>query len=117
MSNARDSFDAIGVIVDWIDACKARRLDLLLELYDAAATVECCEGGNYRGRAEVERYWCPKLAVPSSKAFEIDAVMPEAGGVSLDYRGYDGKPVRTQFQFSESGKILHTACAPIKDAA
>jgi hypothetical protein len=117
MSNARDSFDAIGVIVDWIDACKARRLDLLLELYDDAATVECCEGGNYRGRAEVERYWWPKLAIPSSKGFEIDALMPQAGGVSLDYRGYDGKPVRTQFQFSETGKILHTACAPVKEAA
>jgi hypothetical protein len=26
--------------------------------------------------------------------FEIDALMPDAGGVSLDYRDHDGKPVR-----------------------
>jgi hypothetical protein len=26
MSDARDGFDAIGVVVDWIDACKQRRL-------------------------------------------------------------------------------------------
>jgi hypothetical protein len=56
MSDARDGFDAIGVVVDWIDACKQRRLDDLLDLYDAAATVECCEGGSFRGRSEMERY-------------------------------------------------------------
>ena len=38
MSNARDGFDAIGVVVDWIDACKQRRLGDLLDLYDATAT-------------------------------------------------------------------------------
>jgi len=40
MSNARDGFDAIGVVVDWIDACKQRRLDDVLNLYDATATVD-----------------------------------------------------------------------------
>ena len=54
MSNARDGFDAIGVVVDWIDACKQHRLDDLLDLYDATATVECCEGGSFRGRSEME---------------------------------------------------------------
>jgi hypothetical protein len=117
MSNARDSFDAISVVAEWIDACKARRLDLLVELYDDAAIIECCEGGNFRGRAEVARYWWPRLARPTSKVFEIDALMPDANGVSLDYRGHDGKPVRTHFRFNEAGKILHTACGPIKEAA
>ena len=28
MSDARDGFDAIGVVVDWIDACKQRRLEI-----------------------------------------------------------------------------------------
>ena len=41
MSDARDGFDAIGVVVDWIDACKQRRLDDLLNLYDPWATLEC----------------------------------------------------------------------------
>ena len=84
MSNARDGFDAIGVVVDWIDACKQRRLSDLLNLYDAAATVECCEGGSFQGRSEMERYWRPRLARARSGAFEIDALMPEPDGVTLD---------------------------------
>ena len=54
MSNARDGFDAIGVVVDWIDACKQRRLVICWT--SATATVECCEGGSFRGRSEMERY-------------------------------------------------------------
>jgi hypothetical protein len=117
MSNARDGFDSVGVVVDWIDACKERRLDALLDLYDDGAVVECCEGGNFRGRSEVELYWRAKLAKPVANAFEIDVLMPEANGVSLDYRGYDGNAVRTYFQFTDDGKIFHTVCGPIKVAA
>jgi hypothetical protein len=51
-------------------------------------------------------------SVPS--AFEIDVLMPEAEGVSLDYKGHDGKAVRTLFRFSHNGKIIHTACAPLQ---
>jgi hypothetical protein len=117
MSDARDGFDAIGVVVDWIDACKQRRLDDLLSLYDATATVECCEGGSFRGRSEMERYWRPRLARAARGAFEIDALMPDEDGVTLDYRGYDGVPVRTHFRFTSTGKISLTACAPIRAAA
>jgi hypothetical protein len=117
MSDARDGFDAIGVVVDWIDACKQRRLDDLLNLYDATATVECCEGGSFQGRPEMERYWRPRLARAGAGAFEIDALFPEADGVVLDYRGYDGVPVRTHFRFTNRGKISLTACAPIRAAA
>ena len=77
MSDARDGFDAIGVVVDWIDACKQRRLDDLLDLYDATAIVECCEGGSFRGRSEMERYWRPRLARAVTGAFEIDALFPK----------------------------------------
>ena len=117
MSDVQDSFDAIGVVVDWIDACKQRRLDDLLDLYDAAAIVECCEGGSFRGRSEMERDWRPRLARAGAGAFEIDALFPEVDGVTLDYRGYDGVPVRTQFRFSSTGKISLTACMPIRAAA
>ena len=100
----RDGFDAIGVVVDWIDACKQRRLDDLLDLYDAAATVECCEGGSFRGRSEMERYWRPRLERAGSGAFEIDVLMPDKDGVMLDYRGYDGVPVRTHFRLQARGR-------------
>ena len=104
MSNARDGFDAIGVVVDWIDACKQRRLDDLLNLYDATATVECCEGGSFRGRSEMERYWRPRLARAVTGAFEIDALFPEADGVTLDYRGYDGVPRADAFPLHKHGE-------------
>jgi hypothetical protein len=116
-TNARNGFDAIGVVVDWIDACKQRRLDDLLDLYDVAATVECCESESFRGRSEMERYWRPRLAGSARGAFEIDVLMPDEDGVTLDYRGHDGVPVRTHFRFTSTGKISLTACSPIRVAA
>jgi len=115
--HAQDAFDAVGIVVDWIDACKQQRLDVLLDLYDDAATIECREGGTFRGRSAMEWYWRSKLAGPAARAFEIDALCPEPDGVSLDYRGYDGKPVRTHFRFNDAGKITLTRFATIKQAA
>jgi hypothetical protein len=43
--------------------------------------------------------------------------LPDEDGVTLDYRGYDGLPVRTHFRFTSTGKISLTACAPIRAAA
>ena len=117
MSDARDGFDAIGVVVDWIDACKQGRLDDLLNLYDATATVECCEGGSFRGRSEIESYWRPRLARSAPGSFEVDVLMPDRDGVTLDYRRYDGSPVRTHFRITSLGKISLTACVPIRAAA
>jgi hypothetical protein len=117
MSNARDGFDAIGVVVEWIDACKQRRLNDLLNLYDPWATVDCGDGGRFQGRTEMERYWRPRLARSVPGAFEIDVLMPDEDCVTLDYRGYDGLPVRTHFRFTSTGKISLTACAPIRAAA
>jgi hypothetical protein len=112
MSNSSMAFDPIGTVVDWIDACRQRSLAALVDLYDDAAKVDCCEGGSFRGKSGVERYWLPKLKEPVPGAFAIDALLPEAGGVSLDYRDHDGRSVRTHFRFSETGKIISTACAP-----
>jgi hypothetical protein len=114
MPNNRNGFDPIGIVVDWIDACRERTLSTLVDLYDDGAIVDCCEGGTFRGRSEVERYWRPKLLAPVEGAFEIDVLMTEGNGVSLDYRGYDGRPVRTRFRFSPVGKIIHTACGPVE---
>lgn len=116
MANIRN-FDEIAIVVEWVDACKRRDLKSLLDLYDDTAVVECCEGGSFEGRAEMARYWRPRLARAGTKAFEIDALFPEQDGVSLDYRGYDGKPMRTIFRFNNVGKIQMTACDPIRAAA
>jgi hypothetical protein len=114
----RDGFDAIGVVVDWIDACKQRRLDDLLDLYDAAATVECCEGGSFRGRSAMESYWVLRLARSRRGAFEMEAGI-DAGARWRDPRlaGDDGQPMRTHFRITTKGKISLTASAPIRGAA
>lgn len=117
MSRSKNSFDPIGVVVDWLDACRGGQLSALVDLYDDAAIIDCCQGGSFRGRLGVERYWRPKLAHAGAGSFEVDALFPKAAGVCLDYRDFDGGPVRTHFTFTEAGKILHTACAPIKQAA
>ena len=46
----------------------------------------------------MEKYWRPRLARAVTGAFEIDVLFPETDGVTLDYRGYDGVPVRTHFR-------------------
>jgi hypothetical protein len=40
--------------VDWIDAGRGRELSTLVDLFNDAATVDCCEGGRFRGRFELE---------------------------------------------------------------
>ena len=118
MSSSQGGFDPIGIIVDWLDACREGRLAALIDLYDDGAIVDCCQGGGtFRGRLGVERYWRSKLAHPAAGAFEVDALCPETDGVCLDYRAYDGTSVRTHFTFTKAGKIRHTACAPIRQAA
>jgi hypothetical protein len=44
-------------------------------------------------------------------------LFPEADGVCLDFRNFDGTPVRTHFAFTDTGKILHTICDEIREAA
>jgi hypothetical protein len=117
MSSSKNNFDPIGIVVDWLDACRERQLSVLIDLYDDAGIIDCCQGGTFRGRLGIERYWRPKLTHAVPGAFEIDALFPEADGVCLDYRDYDGTPVRTHFAFTEAGKIRHTACASVRQAA
>jgi hypothetical protein len=109
--------DPLAVVVDWLDACRARRLDRLLDFYDAAATLECgCNGPYiYRGRAELARYWSSRLTAAVPDAFHLTNILPgdEPGSVVLDHTSYQGKPVRMDFQFTPSGKIAATVCGPL----
>ena len=112
MPISRDEPDPVATVVDWLDACRNRRIDALLDLYDEAATLECaCDGQqSLTGRAALEAYWRPRLAVSSPGCFAMDDVAADAEGVTLDYQNHDGKPVRIHFRFDQTGKILHTRC-------
>jgi hypothetical protein len=72
MGHVMGNFDPLAVVVNWLDACRARGLDELLDFYDTAATLECgCNGPHiYRGRADLALSWSPRLeaAIPMLSA-------------------------------------------------
>jgi ketosteroid isomerase-like protein len=119
MPISRDEADPVATVVDWLDACRNRRIHELLDLYDEAATLECvCDGQqSLTGRAALEAYWRPRLAALAPGSFAMDEVAADAEGVMLDYRSHDGKPVRIHFRFNQTGKILHTRCGPLERCA
>ena len=111
-------FDSIATVVDWLDACRDRRIDDLMGLYGRSATLECaCENATLAGREALEAYWRPKLVDPAAMAFQLDAVYPHDDGVSLDYQSHQGQSLRIHFRFDEAGKIIHTRCSPLASSA
>ena len=119
MSNC--AFDPLAVVVDWLDACRARRLSDLLDLYDAKASFRCACEGLYQGREELAHYWSARLERAVPHAFSLTDLAPDDDGinpgVALDYVAYDGKPVHIRFQFTETGKIAASACRPSRKVA
>ncbi len=69
MSNMPKDFDAIAIVVDWLDACRKRDLAALLDLYADDASLECVCDGNavLCGRAALEAYWRPRSASRKSR--------------------------------------------------
>jgi hypothetical protein len=109
-----NDFDQIAVVVDWLDACRRRDLDMLLDLYAPEATLECrCDGATVReGRARLASYWGPRLDGLVPNAFGLEEIEPTPDGVQLDYVSHEGLRVRMIFSFTTDGKILRTHCAP-----
>ena len=111
MAMSPDQFDPLAIVVDWLDACRFGDHGALVDMYDERATLECgCDGVTLIGRASLAAYWGPKLAMASSTAFAMDDLTLTADGVCLDYRNYEGTPVRMLFRFTSSGQILYTEC-------
>jgi hypothetical protein len=115
MTISRDEFDPLAIVVDWLDACRTGELSALLGLYDERAILECdCERVILAGRKSIAAYWTPKIESKLVSAFTLDDITLTGDGVQVDYQNYEGKPVRIQFRFSPSGKILHTSCGPLR---
>lgn len=108
-------FDPIAVVVDWLDACRRRDLDGLLDLYAPGASLECrcAEGTVSTGRAGLASYWGPRLAGLVPNAFGLEEIEPTADGVQLDYVRHDGATIRMLFTFTGDGKIMQARCAPV----
>jgi hypothetical protein len=112
MFNLPEDFDPIAIAIDWLDACRARDIDALLELYANGARLECkCDDLRIHvGRAELESYWRSRLGQFSPATSSLEEIALDADGVVLDYQGHEGKPVRIHFTFDPNGKILLTRC-------
>jgi hypothetical protein len=111
---SRDEFDPLAIVVDWLDACRTGELSALLDLYDERATLECdCERVILAGRKSIAAYWAPKIGSKLVSAFTLDDMTLTGDGVQVDYQSHEGKPVRIQFRFSPSGKILPHQLRPI----
>lgn len=110
-------FDAVALVVDWLDACRSRDIAALLDLYARDATLECRCGGLSvnAGRAELEAYWRPRLDKVAPTAFGLEEITPTADGVLLDYLDNRGGPVRIAFSFTADGKIRRSDCLPAPD--
>lgn len=112
-------FDQMGLVVDWVDACRRGDLTTLLDLYadDAELTCTCNGTRRYRGRSELESYWGPKLSAFSSAGFGLEEIHPAHNGVDLEYSIAGSLRIRASFRFSADGKIHGTLCEPaLQDA-
>jgi hypothetical protein len=110
-----DNFDKMAAVVDWLDACRSRNLEALLDFYAENASLECaCERAGLSGRAALAAYWRPKLSGASPDAFSLEEIAPRGEGVALDYLSFDGERVRIVFAFDARGKISHMSCRPAR---
>jgi len=113
MSNLGTGFDPIGIVIDWLDACRERRLENLLALYADHATIDCCTGERFVGGSGLLQYWSAKLRGATAAAFELEEILIEQDCIRLDYRDYDGSAVSTKFWFDAEGSITRTLCVPL----
>jgi ketosteroid isomerase-like protein len=106
-------FDPIAVAVDWLDACRRRDLDALLDLYADDACVDCaCDSVTICGRSALEAYWQPRLNAFAPTAFGLEEIAPQGAGVVLHYSSHEGKQVKIVFSFADNGRIRQTRCGP-----
>src|SRR3981189_839219 len=80
-------FDQIAIVVDWLDACRARDLEALLDLYAQDASLECvCNDRKiFQGRADLASYWRPRLGDFLPAAFGVGGKKPDPEGAVGDY--------------------------------
>ncbi len=109
-------FDQIGIVVDWLDACRTGDLASLLELYAEDGSLECqCDALRlYCGRDELESYWAPRLGGFASAGYKLEEIRPAPHGVELEYSLAGSLRIRVLFAFNAEGKIHRTICQPAR---
>jgi hypothetical protein len=105
------SFDTMGVAIDWLDAYRAASIPDILQLYDASAAVDCSCGGlkTIIGKNALAAYWQQRfLEKPAS---ELTDLQVDGEAIVISYR-VPGGVVQASLYFAPSGKIVRTVCGP-----
>ena len=100
----------------FLHACKSGDLQQVMNLYDADATLECACSAQavYAGIGAIGQYWAPKIAAQHPQAFSLLEADRDGESLRFDDRSYEGKPVRMYLRVNASGKIVSSACAPLR---
>ena len=104
-----NAFDPMAVVVDWLDAYRAKDLIAILDLYDDDATVECdCDGLKIlAGKEALAAYWKQRLEeMPASELSDLQAT---TDGVNVAYATAHGI-VSAIVELGASGKIARVRC-------
>lgn len=109
-----NDIDQMGIVVDWLDACRKGDLATMLDLYAEDAELECqCDGARvYHGRGEIGAYWEPKIGAFSFTGVGLEDINPAPQGVELEYSVAGSLRIRALFGFGDDGKIVRTLCEP-----
>ena len=104
----------MAIAIDWLDAYRRAQLDLLLNLYDDDASLECGCGGQttFVGKPALREYWIKRIV--ERPPIELDDIQPTTDGIALSYQTRAGL-VRVVFSFNAAGKIDRTQCGPTAD--
>ena len=110
-----EDFDRIAVVVDWLDACRTRDLDALLDLYAADASMECkCDSVTFIAAGP---NWMPTggpgWTARSRSPLASKKSRPRSTASCSTIAVMKGKPVRIHFSFDKFGKIVQTRCGPV----
>jgi ketosteroid isomerase-like protein len=105
------SFDPMAVAVDWLDACRAGDIEMILEMHAEDAVVHCGCGDvkTVTGRDALRAYWVDHLR--KYPASTLDDLNPSHAGPLLSYVTGTGV-MRALFEFDATGRIKTLNCAP-----
>ena len=98
---------------DWIDSWNAHDLDRVLSHYEddfemsspIIIQVAGEPSGTLRGKSAVQAYWKKALTLIPDLKFELLSVLIGVNGITLYYKGAQGRLVAEVFHFGQNQKV------------
>ena len=110
-----EDFDRIAVVVDWLDACRKRDLDTLLDLYAEEARLEMQmrrrENSSAAGLNWIPtggRGWTVRRRLPSTSTLSPPSSTASCSTIAAT----KASPYASISASTNSGKIMQTRCEP-----